>query len=241
MRQKITRKDLKRNELAETVTKTVDYVSHHRKGVTEAAVIAAGIVLLVAGLFVFRLYRASEAGDELSAALAILATPIAGQPSAAGAARTYPSASAREKEAEPHLRKAAARSSTPAGRAAVVILAARDSKAGNAPETLARVAREARAEVAAAAEIGAARALVSQGKAAEAAERLKHAIESSDVRAPKDALLFALGETYEKEGRPADAKATYQRLVNDYPNSAYRQDARAKLPGSSGPTSFNPS
>ena len=35
-----TRRDLKRNELAETMGRTVDYVSHHRKGVTEAIVIA---------------------------------------------------------------------------------------------------------------------------------------------------------------------------------------------------------
>ena len=82
--------------------------------------------------------------------------------------------------------------------------------------------------------------LASQGKTTEAAERLKRAIESSDVRAPKDTFLFALGEIYEKAGLAADAKATFQRLVNDYPNSPYRQDARAKLPGASGQAALCP-
>ena len=41
MTKKITRKQLKRNELVETMGRTVDYVSHHRRGVTEAMVAGA--------------------------------------------------------------------------------------------------------------------------------------------------------------------------------------------------------
>ncbi len=123
----------------------------------------------------------------------------------------------------------------------MVILAARSAGSKGEVETLARVAREARSEVAATAEIDVARLLVSQGKTNEAVDRLKRAIESADVRAPKDALLFTLGEVYEKGGQAADARATFQRLVNDYPNSAYRNDAQAKLPSASGSASFNPS
>src|SRR5262249_12359092 len=145
----------------------------------------------------------------------------------------------------PHLTKAASHGGTAAGRAAAVILAARNGSSNGTVEPLARVARQARGEVAAAAEIDAARLLAAQGKTTEAVERLKRALESDDVRAPKDSLLFALGEVYEKAGQTADARATFQRLVNDYPSSAYRTDARAKLPtagGPGGPITFpNPS
>ena len=61
---------------------------------------------------------------------------------------------------------------------------------------------------------------------------MKRAIESPASPAPKDALLFALGEIYEDAGSASDAKATFQRLVSDYPNSPYRNDARQKIPGS---------
>jgi tetratricopeptide (TPR) repeat protein len=228
MARKITRKELKRNDLAETMGRTADYVSHHRRGVTEGAVILAGVILLAAGFVAFRSYRENEAGRELSAALAALDTPVAGQPAAANAPRTFATAAERDREADDHLRKAA-RSGTVAGRAAGVILAVRNPASPDATERLARAARSGKAEVAAAAELDQARLLASAGKTQEAIDRLKRAIESSDTAAPKDAMMFTLAEIYEKSGAAADARATYQRLVSDYPNSPYRADARQKL------------
>ena len=222
---------MKRNELAETMGKTVDYVSHHRRGVTEGIVAAAVVAALVAGFFLFRAYRENQAGRELSAGLAALETPIAGQPAAAGAQKTFPNTEARDKDGDDHLRKAGNHSGTAAGRAANLILAAR-GKTANPAETFAKTARDGKAEVAASAELDAARLLASQGKKNEAIDRLKRAIESPSSAAPKDALLFALGEIYEEAGSATDARATFQRLVTDYPNSPYRTDARQKIPGS---------
>ena len=229
MAQKITRKDLKRNEIAETVGRTVDYVAGHRRGVVEIAAVAGGVAVLVGAFFLFRGYRESQAGRELSAGLAALDTPVAGSPGALNAPKTYATEGEREREAKAHLERAAGIGGTDAGRAAAVVLAAREPKAGTASETFSRAARDGRAEVSAAAELDEARLLASTGKTSEAIDRLKRAIESPKSRAPKDALLFALAEIYEKNGSSTDAKAVYQRLVNDYPNSPYRQDARQKL------------
>ena len=80
MGKKITRKQLKRNDLVETMGRTVDYVSHHRRGVTEGIVAAAVVVLLIGGFLVLRAYRESQAGKDLSAGLAALDVPIAGTP-----------------------------------------------------------------------------------------------------------------------------------------------------------------
>jgi tetratricopeptide (TPR) repeat protein len=185
--------------------------------------------MIAAGFFAFRGWREKQAGRELSAALEILETPLAADPAAVGAPRTFPTAAAREQEAMKHLRSASKKGSTSAGRAAQVILAARGDGRAPSTDTLARAARDEQAEVAAAAEIDAARLLAAQGKTTEAIDRLKRAIESPKSAAPKDALLFVLAETYEKSGSAADARATYQRLVNDYPNSPYRTDARQKI------------
>jgi len=231
MAKKITRKQLKRNDLAETMGRTVDYVSHHRRGVTEGIVGAAVLVALVAGFFLLRAFRENQAGRELSAGLAALDTPLAGTPAGVGAQKTFPNAAARNKEAEDHLKKAADHPGTAAGQAANLILASR-GKTPNPSESFARAARDGKAEVAAAAELDAARLLASQGKRSEAIDRLKRAIESPTSAAPKDALLFALGEIYEESGSASDARATFQRLVADYPNSPYRNDARQKIPGS---------
>ncbi len=229
MTQRITRRDMKRNELAETVGKTVGYVSEHKKGVAEAVAIAAGLAVLVAGFFAYRTWADRAAGRNLSQALTILATPlVTEQPSAA---KTYPSATARQAEADPYLRKAASHGSTPSGRAAQVILAAAGTqKPAEALQSFENAARRGRSEAAAAAEIDAAKLLAADGKATEAIDRLKRAIESSSTAAPKDALLFTLAQIYESSGAAADARATYQRLITDYPNSPYRADARQKVP-----------
>ena len=226
---RIDRKQLKRNELAATVERTIDYVSHHRRGMFEAIGAVVGILLLAGGFVFFRSVRERQAGRELSVALEILEAPLASDPAAATASRSFPTAADREREAVGHLRKAADKGGTAAGKAARVILAARSEKPAEAVDSLTKAAREGQSEVAASAEIDAARLLAAQGNTAGAIERPKRAIESPKSAAPKDALLFALAEIYEKSGNASDARATYQRIDNDYPNSPYRPDARNKL------------
>ena len=194
MKEKLTRNDLKRNDLADTVSRTVEYVSSHRRGVTEGIAIAAGLAVLAAGFFLVKAYREGRAGRELSAGLAALQAPLSTDPGASASPQSFATASARDKTANDHFRKAAGYGGTAPGRAAAVILAARSDKPAAAAETFARAARDGESEVAAAAAIGAARLLASQGKASEAIERLKRAIESPAATMPKDALLFALAQ-----------------------------------------------
>jgi tetratricopeptide (TPR) repeat protein len=230
MAQKISRRDMKRNELAETVGKTVGYVSEHRKGVAEVVAIGVGVAALVGGFLLYRAWNERSAGKALSSALEILSTPLASDPEA-GAGKTYPNAAARRAEAEKFLRQAARRGSTAPGRAAQVVLAADGTdKAPQSIEVFEKAARQSKSETAAVAEIDAARLLAASGKTAEAIDRLKRAIDSPSTAAPKDALLFTLGQIYEQSGAPADARAAYQRLITDFPNSPYRADARQKVP-----------
>jgi tetratricopeptide (TPR) repeat protein len=232
MTEKLTRKDLKRNELAETVGKTVGYVQTHRRGVVESIAIGAGVLLLVGGFFLYRSWSQREAGKHLSAGLEVLDTPLATDPAGATASKTYPTAADREREAEKHLRAAADKPSTPAGRAATLILAARQSgKAAEAEKAVAAVATGARAEVGVSAEIDAARLLAAQGKSVEAIERLKKSVDGAGPGTPKDALLFALGEIAQASGSAAEAKAAFQRIVTEFPTSPYRADAQ-RLAGS---------
>jgi tetratricopeptide (TPR) repeat protein len=228
MAQKIIRKNLKKNELSEAMGKTVDYVATHRKGVTESIAIAAGLGVLVGGFFVVQLYRNLRAGRELSAGLAALEAPLATDPAAASGGETFATAVLRDQAADVHLRKAASYGGTEPARAASVILAARGSKPAGSADAFAHAARDGRAEIAAAAEIDSARLLAAQGKAPEAIDRLKRAIEAPNATVPKDALLYTLGQIYESTGAASDARAAYQRIVNDYPGSPYRSDARQR-------------
>lgn len=227
MTQKLSRKDMKRNDLAESVRHTVDYVTHHRRGVTEAVGAAVALAVLVGGFLVFRAWREREAGQHLSAGLGALSSPLASDPAAKSAPRSFANEAERSKEANAHLEQAATIGGTSAGRAAAVVLGARAASLSEV-DAFAKAAREQRPEVAAAGEIGAARLLASQGKVPEAIDRLRRAIESKRTTAPKDALLFALGEICEQAGNPAEGKAAFERIVNEFPDSPYRQDARQK-------------
>jgi tetratricopeptide (TPR) repeat protein len=225
MTRKITRRDMKRNELAAGMRHTVDYVTHHRRGVTEA--LAAGLVIaaLAAGFLIYRGLRERQAGAELSASLEALDTPLASDPAAKGAPRTFATDAEREKEAKAHLERAAGIGGTSAGRAAAVVLAARTSAPASA-DAFAKAARERASEIAAPGEIDSARLLAAQGKVPEALDRLRRAIDSPRTTAPKDALLFTLGEICEQTGNATEAKAAYERIVKDFPDSPYRNDAR---------------
>jgi tetratricopeptide (TPR) repeat protein len=199
--------------------------------VTEIVAIAVGVGILVGGFFLYRAWLERSAGKSLSEAITILETPLASDPAAAGAPKTFATAAERRTQAEKLLQQAAAHGSTTSGRAAQVILAANGAdKPGQSVDVFEKAARQSKSETAAAAEIDAARLLAAQGKTTEAIDRLKRAIESPSTAAPKDALLFTLASIYEQSGSPADARATYQRLITDYPNSPYRADARQKVP-----------
>ena len=90
MSQKIRRRDLKRNELAETMGKTVGYVTEHRRGVTEAVAIAA-VAVLVGGFFVYRAWTERAAGKRCPRPCR--PRHAAGlRADAAGAPKTYPTA-----------------------------------------------------------------------------------------------------------------------------------------------------
>src|SRR5262245_9113987 len=165
MTQNISRRDMKRNELAETVDKTLGYVTEHKRGVTETVAIVACLAILAAGFFAYRTWISRSAGRDLSQALTILGTPLASEQQPGATTKTYPTDAARRAEAEAFLKKAAVHSSTPSGRAAQVILAAGGAdKPGASVDAFEKAARQGKSETAAAAEIDAARALAAQGK-----------------------------------------------------------------------------
>ncbi len=112
----------------------------------------------------------------------------------------------------------------------MILAASGTEKPAEAVQAFENAARRGRSESAAAAEIDAAKMLAADGKAAEAIDRLKRAIESSSTAAPKDALLFTLAQIYESTGAAADARVTYQRLITDFPNSPVPRRRAAEGP-----------
>ncbi len=231
MAKKLTREELKRDEVLETVSRGIRYVSSHRKGTGEAIGIAAALVVLIAAFLGFRARRESQASEHLSRALTALSTPLASDIPTGGdvPAKTYSSAEERRSEADKELKAAADFGATKAGREARVLLAARGLGGKEAGEQLQAFARSGKSILSGVAELDAIRLLEADGKNSEAIAALKSAIESSETSAPRDLLLLELAGLYEKTGALADAKVTYQRILSDYPDSSYRPEAQGRV------------
>lgn len=230
MARKLSREEMKRDEVLETFEKGFGYLSTHRKGSLKVAgaVVAA---LLLAGLIAgIRSYRESNASEHLSGALTILSTPLATEvPPGQPADKTYATDAERRADADKELGLAASFPGTRAGRQARALLAAERPTEAASLDTLIGVARRAKVGgVAAVAEIDVLRILASDGKAAQAIVRARRDIEASDTAAPKDALLLELARLYEASGSASDARLTYQRLMRDYPSSPYTAEAQSK-------------
>jgi tetratricopeptide (TPR) repeat protein len=68
-----------------------------------------------------------------------------------------------------------------------------------------------------------------QGKGEQVVGSLKPMLDDSDPPLPKDAVLYQLGLTYEQLDRRPDAVGAYRQIMDEFPQSAYRQEAQQKL------------
>lgn len=236
MNQRLTRKEIKRDEFATALGRGVDYAESHVRTILYAV---GGVLLLLAigvGIYFFLGSRARKANEALSYALKVDQAPI----QATGAKPND--------KAEPSFATEAARDAkskelftalhndfggTEAGDVAGLYLAqiaADEGQLDRARELWSdfvdehgdhALAGEARLNLFALDR--------KQGKGEDLVTRLRGMLEESEPPLPKDVLLHEMAITQEQLGRPQEAVAAYQQIVDDYPQSPYRQDAQQKL------------
>jgi tetratricopeptide (TPR) repeat protein len=66
------------------------------------------------------------------------------------------------------------------------------------------------------------------GQADKAIEDYRRMLEDSSFLLPRDHVLLELGATQEAANRPKDARASYERLFQEYPGSVYAGEARQR-------------
>lgn len=79
------------------------------------------------------------------------------------------------------------------------------------------------------ARLGLAEAQARAGKYDDAIDAFKELAQRKDGPLPVDGILMQLGKTYLDAGKRADAQQTFDRLVQEYPNSPFSGDARREL------------
>jgi tetratricopeptide (TPR) repeat protein len=233
---RLTKDQLRTDQLQHALTDARDYVSSHRSQTTRWVALGAAAAIVVVAIWGGLAWRSTRASTRLSQALAIFDAPLASDPAPAPGARVYKDAAERASAARAALQELAKDSpSSASGRAAAVLLLGIDGGAAATGANLDAARAFARSEkgtvAGGVAAVAALDAEAAAGRSKEALEAAKKYLDSSDAPLPKDVLVYTVAKLYEKTGQNVEAKSFYQRLVTDFPDSPLRAEAQQKLAG----------
>jgi hypothetical protein len=230
------RHHLKQNEFALTARRTVDALNDNRKPILLALVAIVVVGGGVLGYLTLRASRVNEAGARLGEAMAIAQSQIAPPstlPGAQQAPGTYPTETARSEAALKAYQAIIA--DYPTGSVGVT---AKYEAAGE----LLDLGRAAEAEAyfndviasgeelyAPMARLGLAQAKMAAGAHDDAIRLLTDLAADREGALPIDGVLMQLAQAYSKAGKTQDARAAYQRVVDEFTDSVYAFEARQRL------------
>ncbi|MGE5244667.1 MAG: tetratricopeptide repeat protein [Betaproteobacteria bacterium] len=231
------RKHLKENEIEILARQARDLVEARKREVT-AAIVALVVVGAVAlGYYAWRQSLQTRAGAMLAQALAVEEVrvgPAAAPGGSAPPSPSFPTEQARDEAALAKFKEAAdTYPSTDAGIFAryqqAALLVQLDRPADAIPvyqQVIAHAGGNIYGEMA---RLGVAEAQARAGQYDQAIKSFQELVQRTDSRLPIDAVLMQLGRTYLDAGKQADARQTFSRLVEEFPDSPYTGEARQQL------------
>lgn len=236
------RHHLKENELAISLRKARTVAEQHRREITLATIVVLVAIAAGVGYLVWQHRINSQAEERLAAALAIAEAPVVppappsptATPAPPPTPGSYPTDRARLEAALPKFLAAAdAYPSRPAGIAARYHAASALAGLGRTSESIARydevIARAGEGIYGQMARLGKADTLVLAGKHDDGITIYRDLAARKDSGLPIDAVLMQLARTYAASGKTTEARDTYNRIVDQYPESSYAAEARQQL------------
>jgi tetratricopeptide (TPR) repeat protein len=211
---RISRKDLKTDRFAQEVTHTVEYLSEHRRSIMLWGGIALGILILVAGVWMWRSHSHAKRQEMLTEALRIQNANI-GQPTGNPFLLTFPTQAERDKAAtkafEDIIAKHPGTYEAYVSRYYLGVIAADNGKVTEAQKAFEEVARKADKETASLAKLALAQVLAAQNKIPDAEKVLRELIEKPTTLVSKEQATIALGRIL-ADTHPADARKLLEPL-----------------------------
>jgi TolA-binding protein len=231
------RHHLKQNEFAATTVRLASAVMDNRSRLVAGLVVVAVAGAAIGGYAYWRKQRNDAAGAMLGDAIAIEQAqiiPASTLPGATQAAGTYPNEQARSEAALTAFREVEAAhpgmEAATAARyhAAGVLMAMR--RYDEAEAAYREVASASDASLyAAVGKLGLAESLARQQKYDDAIAALTELAGDRDGALPVDGVLMQLAEVYVKAGRRDEARATFQRVIDEFAASPYVAEARQRV------------
>ncbi|HEV7518532.1 MAG TPA: tetratricopeptide repeat protein [Thermoanaerobaculia bacterium] len=242
MSARLSRKDMKRDDFANAVERSVEYAESHTRMILYAIGAVLVLAALVFGIRAFLDQRSAAASADLSYAIKVYEAPIvAPGANTAGAAKSQdkvqPSfadeASRRSRAKQLFEGVRAKHGSTDAADVAGLYLAQMAATAGKLDEARKLWSefadRHKDSAPAAEARLNLYDIDRRQGKGEELVRQLHPMLDDSSSPLPKDVVLYQLGLTYDQLQRKQEAIGVFQQIVDEFPQSPYRQEAQQKL------------
>jgi TolA-binding protein len=227
------RHHLKENEL-QRLALAARHIYVDRK--REASWVLVGVVAVTAiagGYFLWSERLQSRAHALLAEAMVVQEARVSppGTPAAGG---TYPTERARMQAAAAKFKAVGdAYPSTDAGIYARYQEAVNQLALGNVAAATAAyqeiIRREGDSLYGQMARLGLAEVQALAGQYDQAINTFKEMAQRKDGPLPIDGILMQLGRTYREAGKPADAQQTFNRIVLEFPESPFNQDAKREL------------
>jgi tetratricopeptide (TPR) repeat protein len=238
MSQRLTRKEMKRDDFASVLGRSVEYAESHTRNLLLALGGLIAVAAVAVAVYAFFAHRSTAAGEALNRAIKVYAAPI----QAVGAkpadptdpnTPSFPDEASRNRRAVQLLnavRDGYAHTQA-AGVAGVYLgrIAASEGKLDQARKLWSDYAEGNKNSLAAAVRLNLIDLDRRQGKSEEVVGRLKPMLDDSDPPLPKDAVLYQLGLTYEQLQRRPEAAGAFRQILDEFPQSAYRQEAQQKV------------
>lgn len=230
------RQHLKENEIEQLARQARELVETRRRETTALVTVLVVVGAAVLGYFAWHEHVQSRAHDLLAQALAVQETRV-GPPPAPGQPSTGPYFATERERNQAALTKfkaaADAYPSTDAG------LFARYQEAAtwlalDGPQQAAAAYQQVidkggNGIYGQMARLGLAEAQARAGQFDQAINGFKELAQHKEGPLPVDGILMQLGRTYLDAGKRADAQQTFNRLVEEYPDSPFNADAKREL------------
>ena len=191
---RLTRKALKKDNFAQEVGHTVEFLEHHRKQFIRYGIAAAALLVIVAGLFYYNRRQQAARQDALRAAMDAMDVPVG--PSPAPGVLTFLSPEEKRAAVSKALTDLASRySGSPEGAIAEYYLGTMALSQGRQDEAIKRLSETANSgsqEPASVAKLALADLYAGQGKTADAEKLLRSLIDKPTVVVPKEEATIAL-------------------------------------------------
>lgn len=236
MNQRLTRQDMKRNELSTALGKGYEYAESHGRTILMAVGALLAVALLVGLFSMYRNNQAEKGNTALAKAIEIYQAPI--DPAAPKPddplSPTFADIAARQAKAKTLFQELRDDyGSTVAGDVAGVYLA-QIAVAEGKPEEARQLWNDFLGEhgdhlLAGETRVNLLRLDRSQGKAQEVEQTLTAMLDEAEPQLPLDVVLNELAVTQEQLNKTQEAVQSYQRIVDEFPQSPYARDARQRI------------